>query len=193
MVSVVFAIWPFPQRLNASRSDRTGRAARPPADAHAHARAFMQQATCQFSGGLRLRFGFDIAWQHGQGRNWNDVNDVPSLPEPHGPDGAMADGGRGRAEISQSRAAGRLRQSVRAAGGGARTDLALLADLHPPGLWHRQRDGRQPGSWRSPKRSSTRRRSARCCASRRRNRRSSRACCWWRRCPAISRRCCAAP
>ncbi len=82
---------------------------------------------------------------NGEGADRNEINDVPGVSEPHGPHGAMADGSRRRAEISQPRAAGRLRQGVRAAGGGARTDLALLADLRAPGLRHRQRDGRQQG------------------------------------------------
>src|SRR5450755_1826039 len=51
----------------------------------------------------------------GAGADPDDVYDVPSLPEPHGPDGAMAGRGRTCAEISQSRSAGGLGQTVRAA------------------------------------------------------------------------------
>src|SRR5580704_12129388 len=80
------------------------------------------------------------------GADPDDVDDVSSLPEPHGPDGAMAVGGSTRAEISQSRAARRLRQIVWTAGRGAGADLAHLAHLFPSGLWHRQGAGRQPGT-----------------------------------------------
>src|ERR1700733_6067781 len=44
------------------------------------------------------------------GADPDDVNDVSSLPEPHGPDGAMADRGCVGAPISQSRTARRVRQ-----------------------------------------------------------------------------------
>src|SRR5437667_6296314 len=77
-----------------------------------------------------------------RGAGVNDVNDVPSLSEPHGPDVAVADRGRGGAEISQSGAAGRLRQIVRPPRRVARTDLALLPHLSPAGLWHRHGTGR---------------------------------------------------
>ena len=80
------------------------------------------------------------------GANPDDVNDVSSLSEPHGPDGAMADRGRIGAEISQPRSARRLRQTVRTARRGAGADLAHLADLYAPALRHRQGDGRQPGA-----------------------------------------------
>ena len=50
------------------------------------------------------------------------------------------------AEIPQPRPAGRLRQAVRPARRGARTDLADLADLYAPGLRHRQGAGGQPGT-----------------------------------------------
>src|SRR3954466_206842 len=76
----------------------------------------------------------------------NDVNDVPSLSEPYGPDVAMADRGRGGAEISQSGAAGRLRPAIWPARRLARTDLALLADLCAACLWHRPDPGRQSGA-----------------------------------------------
>src|SRR5437870_9960820 len=42
------------------------------------------------------------------GADRNEVNDVPGVPEPYGPDGAMADGSRSSTQISQSRAAGGL-------------------------------------------------------------------------------------
>ena len=75
----------------------------------------------------------------------DEVDDVSSLSEPHGPDGAMAERGRVGAEIPQPRAARRLRQAVRAARRRPRTDLAHLAHLFPPGLRHRQGDGGQSG------------------------------------------------
>ena len=76
----------------------------------------------------------------------DEVDDVSSLSEPHGPDRAMAERGRVGAEIPQPRAARRLRQAVRAARRRPRTDLAHLADLYPPGLRHRQGDGGQSGT-----------------------------------------------
>src|SRR5215470_15205859 len=68
-----------------------------------------QQVTCQFAG----RTGAALALiLHGSPRgsraDLNDVNVVPGLSEPHGPDGAMADGGRIRAALSQHGAAGHL-------------------------------------------------------------------------------------
>src|ERR1700732_1778789 len=57
----------------------------------------------------------------------DDVDDVSSLSEPHGPDGAMAERGRACAQISQPRPARRLRQTVRAACRSTRADLAHLA------------------------------------------------------------------
>src|ERR1700752_240495 len=88
---------------------------------------FEQQATCQF-GKPPARLGSDIAWPRGPGAEVNDVNDVPSLSEPHGPDRAMAVGGGKRAEISQFGAPGHFGPAVRTAGRRARTDLALGAD-----------------------------------------------------------------
>src|ERR1039458_6691805 len=78
--------------------------------------------------------------------NSDDVNDVSSLSEPHGPDGAMADRSRVGPEISQPRSARRLRQTVPAARRGAGADLAHFADLYAPALRHRQGDGGQPGT-----------------------------------------------
>src|SRR5215208_1090757 len=108
MVSVVFAIWPSletPKRLRAAMGSRLRRRLMPVR------RAFTQQATCQFCrrfAGLWLRY----CMASGTGADVNDVNDVPSLSESHGPDVALADRGRGGAEISQSGAARRLRQIV---------------------------------------------------------------------------------
>src|SRR5664279_6506793 len=62
------------------------------------------------------------------GADPDDVDDVSSLPEPHGPDGAMAERGGARAEISQFGPAGRLRQAVRAARRRSGADLAHLVD-----------------------------------------------------------------
>src|SRR6266404_69159 len=84
-----------------------------------------------------LRLGFDIAWQYRQGRIPDEVDDLSSLSEPHGPDGAMADRSRACVEIPQPCSAGRFRQTVRTARRRPRTGLALLAHLYPAGLWHR--------------------------------------------------------
>ena len=142
MVSVVFAIWPFPQTPERRRPAGSRPRRRP---MPVRRTFYCSKPRASFAGGSP-RSGFDIAWHHGTGADVNDVNDVPSLSEPHGPDGAMADRGRGGAEISQPRAAGRVRQAVRAARRGARTDLALLADLCAAGLRHRQGAGRQSGT-----------------------------------------------
>src|SRR4051794_13524726 len=64
-----------------------------------------------FRGG-QARSGVDIAWHHKTGADVNDVNDVPSLSEPHGSDVTMANRGGGSPEIPQSGAAGRLRQTI---------------------------------------------------------------------------------
>src|SRR5450631_2957888 len=80
------------------------------------------------------------------GADPDDVDDVSSLSEPHGPDGAMADRSLACAEIPQPRSARHLRQSVRTARRRARTGLAHLAHLYAAGLWHRQGAGRQPGT-----------------------------------------------
>ncbi len=80
------------------------------------------------------------------GADPDDVDDVSSLSEPHGPDGAMADRGRAGAEIPQPRSAGRLRQIVRTARRSAGADLAHLPHLYPPALRHRQGAGGQPGT-----------------------------------------------
>src|SRR3954470_17851926 len=107
MVSVVFAIWPSNPQNAAAQARTADRAAaqclcvRP---IHSKPRA-------SFRGG-QASSGVDIAWYHGTGADVNDVNDVPSLSEPYGPDVAMAERGRGGAEISQSGAAGRLRPAI---------------------------------------------------------------------------------
>src|ERR1700676_4364834 len=76
----------------------------------------------------------------------DDVDDVSSLSEPHGPDGTMADRGCIGAEISQPRSARHLRRVVRTAGRRVGADLAHLAHLYPPGLRHRQGAGGQSGA-----------------------------------------------
>src|ERR1700742_1475659 len=80
------------------------------------------------------------------GADPDDVDDVSSLPEPHGPDGAMADRGGTRVEISQSGATGHLRQAVRTARRRAGPDLASPPPLYPAGLRHRHGDGGQPAA-----------------------------------------------
>ncbi len=106
---------------------------------------FRSKPRASFGGG-QPGSGVDIAWHPWTGADVNDVNDVPSLSEPHGPDVAMADRGRSGPEISQPGAAGRLRQTVRPARRFARTDLALLPHLSPAGLRHRHGAGRQSGT-----------------------------------------------
>ena len=184
----------LPSRLN----DRQGHAgtalpSEPPQMPSSCLAHFMQQATCQFASAERPPPWRRYCMAPGAGADPDDVDDVSSLSEPHGPDGAMADGGRAALKYLNlvpqgvsDKLFGRLAAALELI---SRSSLTYT----PPGLRHRQRDGRQPGTTRSSRKSSTRRRSARCCISGRRMRRSSRACCWWRRCPAISPRCCAAP
>src|SRR5690349_24125326 len=108
MVSVVFAIRLLepPKRLRS----RPGRPVGPPPNTCAP--VFLEQATCQFLQ-RRARLWRRYCMALGTGADVNDVNDVPSLSEPHGSDVAMADRGCGGPEISQPRATGRLRQAVR--------------------------------------------------------------------------------
>jgi len=56
MVSVVFAIWPFPSRLNVFRQGI------PYASGHFHSKP---RASLE---GRSPLLGFDIAWPHGKGR-----------------------------------------------------------------------------------------------------------------------------
>src|SRR5687767_15558760 len=98
----------------------------------------LSKPRASFKGGS----GVDIAWHRRTGADVNDVNDVPSLSEPYGPDVAMADRGRSGAEISQSGAARRLGQAIWPARRVAGTDLALLPHLSPAGLRHRPGHGR---------------------------------------------------
>src|ERR1700754_909294 len=98
MVSVVFAIWPS---LNAkTRHAGPGRQRQPPAVSPSIGH-LCSKRRASFRG-VRARLGFDIAWQYRARAEVNDVNDVPSLSEPHGPHGAVADGRFSRAEIFQS-------------------------------------------------------------------------------------------
>ena len=128
-----------PKRLRAAMGNRPCRRLMPVR------RAFTQQATCQFCGRF-ARLWLRYCMAPGTGADVNDVNDVPSLSEPYGPDVAMAYRGRGGAEISQSGAAGRLRQVIWPARRFARTDLALLPHLSPACLRHRHDTGRQSGA-----------------------------------------------
>ncbi len=73
-----------------------------------------------------------------------DVDVLSGVSEPYGSDAAVADGSVVGAALSQSGAAGHVGRSGRAAHRRARADLALGADLSPPGLRHRPRHGRQP-------------------------------------------------
>src|SRR6202790_3272266 len=112
---------------------------------HAFLHLFNSKRRASFGGCLTLLWlRYCIATR--AGADPDDVDDVSSLSEPHGPDGAMADRSRTRVEISQSRSARRLGQIVRAACLGAGADLPHLADLQPPGLRHREGAGRQSGT-----------------------------------------------
>src|SRR5258705_10657487 len=122
MVSVVFAIWPSltPERPAQSRTKAPAARERPAAGAQCPCFGrSSQQATCQFAKPSSALLGFDIAWPYRARAEVNDVNDVPGLSEPHGPDGAVADRGFIGAEIPQPRAAGDVRQAVRTARRGA--------------------------------------------------------------------------
>src|SRR3954466_12710550 len=52
---------------------------------------------------VRVRIGVDIAWPSRNRKEMHEVHDVSGLSESHGPDGAVAEWRRLRAEISQSR------------------------------------------------------------------------------------------
>src|SRR5882757_6642568 len=134
MVSVAFAIW-LPSTPECPRG--------PLRSAHyLRFRHLCSKRRASLQGCLTplwLRYCIAIA----AGADSDDVDDVSGLPEPHGPDGAMAERGCIGAEISQSRSAGHFRQVVRTAGCRAGADLAHLAHLYAPGLWHRQGAGGQ--------------------------------------------------
>src|SRR5882757_9262918 len=139
MVSVAFAIWPFPYAHHRA-APRGGCRPRPMPVRRAFPWHSSSKPRASFPGGpTPLWRRYCIATQ--ARADVYDVNDVPSLSEPHGPYGAMADGGRGGAQIPQFRTTGRLGQGVRAACSRARTGLALVADLRPPRLRHRHGDG----------------------------------------------------
>src|ERR1700732_95775 len=76
----------------------------------------------------------------------DDVDDVSTLSEPHGPDAAMAERGRIGIKVSQPRPARRLRQTVRAARRRAGAGLAHVAHLYAPSLRHQQGAGGQSGA-----------------------------------------------
>src|ERR1700681_4913730 len=146
MVSVAFAIWPSlnackPARAMPARAAKSA-AAKCPLLCLTHS-CSKRRASLQ---GYLTPFWLRYCIATGTGADPDDVDDVPSVSEPHGPDGAMADRrGRGT-EISQPRAARRLGQAVRTARRRAGTDLAHLAHLYPPGLRHRQGVGWQSGT-----------------------------------------------
>src|SRR6266702_5627958 len=147
MVSVAFAIWPFPQRPYAPREPcphalpkRT--TAKCPLLCLTHS-CSKRRASLQ---GDLAPFWLRYCIATRAGADSDDVDDVSGVSEPHGPDRAMANRGGSGAEISQPRAARRLGQTVRAARRRPRTDLAHLAHLCPPGLWHRQGAGWQSGT-----------------------------------------------
>src|SRR5947207_13167019 len=108
MVSVVFAIWPSSNPQNASAQAWAASRAAAQCLCVGHLRS---KPRASFRGG-QARSGVDIAWRHETGADVNDVNDVPSLSEPHGPDVTVADRGGGGPEVPQSGAAGRLRQTI---------------------------------------------------------------------------------
>src|SRR5258706_12056007 len=115
MVSVAFAIRIFPQRPPGSKQarflaeTRHGQVPiiRPLSILCSKRRASLRGELTP----LWLRYCMAIR----VGADPDDVDDVSSLSEPHGPDGSMAVRGGARAEISQSRPARRLRQTVRTA------------------------------------------------------------------------------
>src|ERR1700722_108662 len=118
MVSVAFAIWPS---LNArtpaaSYSIETSGAPRAPITPE-------QQATCQFFGLFDSPLASILHGSIGWGQA-DDVDAVSGLSEPREPDGAAAECGAARAEISQPLAAGRLRPILPAARRCAGGDLA---------------------------------------------------------------------
>src|SRR5689334_4375908 len=125
MVSVVVAIWPSLKR--GKRPLPCGQPAAPPLKPCAPGH-FTSKPRASL-GGSMPRSGVDIAWPLMTGADVNDANDVPSLPEPYGPDGAMADRGIGGTEMPQSGDTGRLRPAVRPSFSRARADLALLPHL----------------------------------------------------------------
>src|SRR4051812_5244401 len=139
MVSVVVAIW-LPHAFRAAAPPPI---ASPPGNLRSKPRANLSNARLQ---GNLTRLWLRYCMAHGTGADVNEVDDVPSVSEPHGLDRAMADGGCRRTEISQSGAAGRLRQGVRKAGRSPRADLAHFPHLHAAGLRHRQGASRQPGT-----------------------------------------------
>src|ERR1700756_1352219 len=147
MVSVAFAIRPIPSTCPDTRSKAIpAPPPRPPQLPIVYApRVFRSKPCANLAGDLTpVWLQFCIAtWP---GADADDVDVVSGLSEPHGPDGAMAERGLFGTEISQSGSAGHVRQAGRQAGGGARTDLALVSDLCASGLRHRQRPGRQPGA-----------------------------------------------
>src|SRR5947209_15817721 len=95
---------------------------------HASTAAFAASDVPVWRGRLRGS-GVNIAWRLKARKEAHDLHDVSGLSEPYGPDGAMANGRRGGAEIPQPGAAGRLRKTVRPARRGTRANLAKLADL----------------------------------------------------------------
>src|SRR3984893_1087565 len=138
----------FPSRLNADRSPLRGRllaGARSKMPIVYASRILFSKRRASFRGYLTLLWlQYCIATI--AGADPDDVDDIPSLSEPHGSDSTMADRGGVGAEISQPRSARRVRQIVRAARRGTGAGLAHLAHLYAPGLRHRQGAGRQPGA-----------------------------------------------
>ena len=102
---------------------------------------------------VSLCLGFDIAWREEKARaDVNDVNAVPSLSEPHGPDRAMALGGRLRAPVSQSCSAGRLGPATTRRG---LASTEILLGMDDPALGEvvaavRKADGSTIGAYREP-------------------------------------------
>src|ERR1700681_3812951 len=132
MVSVAFAMWLFPQLQRPPRT--TSRCKLPIVYA---SRILCSKRRASFRGYLTpLWLRYCIATK--AGAEPDDVDDVSSLSEPYGSDGAMADGRCISAEISQPRPARRLRPVVWTARRGAGADLARLAHLCAPALRHRE-------------------------------------------------------
>src|SRR5664279_978009 len=147
MVSVAFAIWLSltPERPAGPCGHRFAQATPGKLPIVYASRILCSKRRASLQGYLTPRWlRYCIATR--AGADPDDVYDVSSLPEPHGPDGAMAVRSRIGAEIPQPGSARRLRQIVRTARRGARVGLAHLAYLYPPGLRHRQGAGGEPGT-----------------------------------------------
>src|SRR5215510_1402420 len=122
MVSVAFAMWLLSQTC--------GKAS--PCPSLMHRRILCSKPRANLQGGsMSLWLRYCIAIGGKGGRVSYDVNAIPSLSEPYGPDQAMADAGRVAAQIFQSGTAGHVRQAASAARGRGGTGLPPPPHLPP--------------------------------------------------------------